>query len=528
MPFVVKSTSPFPPASRLVAYCRDSGGRDQDVSVDRQRAELTAWALDSGITITRWFEDRARSGGSTQRRDAFLEMTDYLSEPNRPEVGVVIWEYARFARQFDDAMFYVASLRRLGYTVYSITDAIPDTLEGRLLESILAWKNAKYREDLSRAVRSGLRLMITAFNGYPNIHPPLGFKKEYADIGSRRDGTPHRTARLIPDPDTAPLIQQAFDMRALGATYPEIHRALHLTQHHISLRKILRNPIYAGTLRFGGQDYPGFVPPLVSTETYARAQSVNTLRAARFGVHHPRRVRSRFLLTGLIYCSQCGTRMEGFTSKDKCSYYICHTSRFDKSACQARMIPKDQIEQLVLDVVGQHLQRPEVFQHLLKRTAKMKARKLSGHKPHQRSPVPIRGSGEQTKKELSATEADIRRLVSAIRDTGHSRALLDELSALEARRETLTLKVNDLEVQSGGVVSPDDITPEDLAHALQLLAGKLHSEDPADVLTVLRGLISEIHARREGDPRQRRGPITGDITLIVPVLGAELNVPLVS
>lgn len=515
MYFVVKNTSPFPEHSRLVAYCRDSGGRDQDVSVDRQRAELTAWALDTQLTITRWFEDRARSGGSTLRRDAFLEMMDYLSSGNLSEVGVVIWEYARFARQFDDAMFYVASLRRLGFTVYSITDAIPDTLEGRLLESILAWKNAKYREDLSRAVRSGLRLMITAFNGYPNIHPPLGFKKEYIDIGSRRDGTPHRTARLIPDPDTSPLVQQAFDMRALGATYPEIHRALHLTRHHVSLRKILRNPIYAGTLKFGGNEYPGFVPPLVSAETFARAQSVNTLRSARFGNHHPRRVRSRFLLTGLIYCSQCGTRMEGFTSKEKCSYYICHTSRFDKSACQARMIPQNQIETLVLDVVGQHLQHPRVFQQMLKRTAKMKVRTRRG------------GNPVRARSDLASTEADIRRLVLAIRESGHSKALLDELAALEVRRETLTLKVNDFETHSA-IVSPSDITPEDLAHALQLLAAKLRSEDPADVIAVLRGLVSEIRAAREGDPRQRRGPVTGDITLILPVTSQSVNVPLVS
>jgi site-specific DNA recombinase len=517
---VSKNASPFPEHARLVAYCRDSGGREQDVSVDRQRAELTAWALDAHVTITHWFEDRARSGGSTLRRDAFLELTDYLSEADRPEVGVVIWEYARFARQFDDAMFYVASLRRLGYQVYSITDAIPDTLEGRLLESILAWKNAKYREDLSRAVRSGLSFIVAAHQGYPNINPPLGFLKEYHEIGQRRDGTPHRTARLIPDPALSPLIQTAFAMRAAGATYREIHQALHLTEHAISLRNILRNPIYNGTLKFGGNEYPGFVPPLVSPETFQRAQTINALRAAGAGIHHPRRSRSRYLLTGLITCAHCGGRMDGHTGtrpsrpgQPEQLYYICYASQIDKAACPARLIPKAQVEQLVLAKVDAHLQRPDVFQAILKRHKKMK--------PRARRPAQL----ERAQQELADTENEIRRLVAAIRDSGHSRALLDELKTLEKERERLTLKVNDLDSR---IVTPGDISPEDLAHALQLLSAKLHSEDPAEVITVLRGLVAEVCVRREGDARLRSGSLTGEITLILPVLGESVNLSLES
>lgn len=509
---------PFPPASRLVAYCRDSGGREQDVSVDRQKAEILAWAHDFDLTVTHWFEDRARSGGSTQRRDAFLELTDYLSESDRPEAGVVIWEYARFARQFDDAMFYVASLRRLGYQVYSITDAIPDTLEGRLLESILAWKNAKYREDLSRAVRSGMRLVVSSFKGYPNHKPPLGYKKDYIEIGRRRDGTPHCTARLIPDPETAPLVQQAFELRAGGATYAEIHNALHLTAWHISLNKVLDNPIYTGTLRFGGQEYPGFCAPLVSAETWARAQVVNCARAGKFGYDHPRRSRSRFLLTGLLFCGLCGNSMNARIAKrpgqKDVLYYVCRDARNGKAAhCHAPGIPKQEIEKKVLDQTSEFLQHPDLFQQLLKRSARTKTKTN-------------RGKGlDRARADLSQNEKELRHVLEAVRAAGHSKVLLEELGRLEKKHDSLAVQIEALEAAAP---RPIDLSTDDLAHGLQLLANKLSSENPTDVLTVLRGLVVEIHARREGGTPQRHqhGEITGQITLRVPASKEEITVPL--
>lgn len=516
----MNNSAPFPPGSRLVAYCRDSGGREQDVSVDRQKAEISAWAREHALAITRWFEDRARSGGSTQRRDAFLELNDYLSEPRSDISGVVIWEYARFARQFDDAVFYVASLRRLGFAVYSITDAIPDTLEGRLLESILAWKNAKYREDLSRAVRSGMRLVVSSFKGYPNRTPPIGYRKEFVTIGTRRDGTPHRTAHLVPDPETAPLVQQAFDLRASGATYSEIHNRLHLTAWHISLNRILSNPIYTGTLKFGGNEYPGFCTPLVSAETFARAQSINALRARRFGTHHPRRARSRFILTGLLTCGLCGAPMNGRVVKragqKDALYYVCRKTSSGKAAtCRAPSLPKDQIETLVLEVVEKHLLHPELRRALLARALKRKR------------PAPRDLSLKKQKAELAKLDSELRRLVAAIRDSGHSRALLDELAALETRRDALAAQIDSASradsIRIGAVPNASAIRD-----TLALLADKLRSSDPTDQTTVLRGLVSDLTAQREGGSatRHRGGPITGEITLLLPVSDEKLIVPL--
>ena len=63
---------------KLVAYLRDSGGREQEYSTLQQKAEILGWAKQNNYIITRIFEDKARPGSSTAGRDAFEEMVDYL------------------------------------------------------------------------------------------------------------------------------------------------------------------------------------------------------------------------------------------------------------------------------------------------------------------------------------------------------------------------------------------------------------------------------------------------------------------
>ena len=193
---------PFSAGSRLVAYLRDSGGRDQNLSIPQQQESIGRWCRENGYVLSHQFKDAARSGTSIAGRDGFLEMVAYL-ESNAPEAGVVIWEYSRIARDFDDFTYYITYLRRNGYAVYSITDHIPDTLDGRLFESITAWKTAKYSEDLSKNIRRGQHFIASVYKGKPGGKPPLGYLYSPTEIGRRRDGSPHLVNRLVPDPKVA-------------------------------------------------------------------------------------------------------------------------------------------------------------------------------------------------------------------------------------------------------------------------------------------------------------------------------------
>jgi DNA invertase Pin-like site-specific DNA recombinase len=510
-------TTPFPAGTRLAAYLRDSGGNEQDLSIDRQRLEISKWAAEHELIISEndWYIDEARSGTTTAGRPRFLEMVAGI---RKPVAGVVIWEFARLARQYDDFQFHLADLRQRGFAVHSILDNIPDTLEGRLFESFQAYKNAKYSQDLSRAVRSGFRRSIELGHTYPNRMAPVGYKKEFNQVGTFRDGRPRLAGRLIPDPETAPLVRAVFSARALGHTYTEIHHDYPIVANSVSLHRVLVNKIYIGTLRFGGQDYPGFCEPLISAETWDAAQAVNRARAGRFGYDHPRALRSAFALTSLVRCLRCGSLMNGRTAPDrKMNHYVCRAARVGKHAsCHAPGIPREELEQLVLKAITDSL-TPALLAPLLQEASDSFHERLEEHQARIK----------RLRRDLQETGRQIRKIMAAIRDAGHSRLLLDELQRLETSQITQQAAL-------ASAVPPVqlDVSPGELEKVLAVLKDKLLGSpaDQADRRTVLRGLVVEVQAERVGGSpiRHRKGTIVGTVKLRLPLLEDDhlLDIPL--
>jgi site-specific DNA recombinase len=504
------TTSPFPSGTRLVAYLRDSGGNEQDLSIDRQRLEISAWASAHELIIspTDWYEDAAHSGTTTAGRERFLAM---VADIQKPIAGVVIWEFARLARQFDDTMYYLADLRHRGFVVHAITDNIPDTLEGRLFESFLAYKSAKYSQDLSKAVKSGFRRSIEVSHTYPNRMAPIGYKKEFVQVGTFRDGRPRLAGRLILDPETAPVVRAAFEARAAGRTYTEIHHDYPITTYSVSLHRILLNKIYIGTLHFGGQEYPGFCDPLVSTETWTAAQTINQARASRFGYNHPRALRSRFVLTGLLRCARCGASMYGRTiRRRKIDHYVCQTARVGKHAtCHAPGIPTMELDELVLLAVEESALDPLRMAPLLHDADDDLEKRQHSHT----------NQVKRLSAQLKETGRQIRQILAAIRDAGHSQALLDELQRLEsvqAQQQAALAK------SESAAPASLELRPGELEKVLGVLKEKLRGA-PADRATVLRGLVVEVRVERIGGSpiRHRKGTITGTVKIRLPLLKDE-------
>ena len=87
---------------------------------------------------------------------------------------------------FDDAQFFKADLRRRGFIIYSINDNIPDTLEGKVFETMIDWMNHRYLDDLSSDIRRGLHHIVKEY-GAMSGHPPPGFKRA-TSATSRSEG----------------------------------------------------------------------------------------------------------------------------------------------------------------------------------------------------------------------------------------------------------------------------------------------------------------------------------------------------
>ena len=378
------SISPFPPGSQICAYLRDSGGSDQDLSIDQQEGELRAWCKENNLVITQVFKDVAAPGSSTVTREAFLEMIRYFRSPQRLERGIIVWKYSRFARDIDDAQYYKADLRRRGFEIYSIKDPVPEGSTGRFFEAALDWMNQKFLEDLSADVKRGLHHLVREYGAMPGT-PPIGFVRQSETIGVRRDGRPHMISRWIPseDPELRDRILDAWKSRAAGAYLNDIHKKVSLFATINGYTTFFRNSLYKGELRYGDQVFPNYCDPFVDAETWDAVQEINRMSKAirvEKGVDspdHPRRLSSPYLFSGLAHCVRCGALLVGGSSQNEKEskrryYYQCGNANRQRT-CDLAKIPKEIFEDAVLATLADYILDPDVI------TAQQKL--LEGEKP---------------------------------------------------------------------------------------------------------------------------------------------------
>ena len=103
---------------------------------------------------------------------------------------------------------------------------------------------------------------------------------------------------------------------------------------------------------------------IVDPETFDIVQK--KMSSKRPQVVHPRTVPSFYILSGLLFCA-CGRAMTGHSAKSKRPfYYVCaRSARQGTEACNARMLPKEKLERLVLDQLRSRVLTDENLERLV-------------------------------------------------------------------------------------------------------------------------------------------------------------------
>jgi site-specific DNA recombinase len=92
----------------------------------------------------------------------------------------------------------------------------------------------------------------------------------------------------------------------------------------LTVARLLKNPRYAGIRHYQGQDYKAAWPAIVTDDEWAQLQLVLRMRSEA----STRPIARKYLLTGILYCSKCGTALSGcrtIAHRDKTvrRVYIC-------------------------------------------------------------------------------------------------------------------------------------------------------------------------------------------------------------
>jgi site-specific DNA recombinase len=392
--------------SDCVIYARVSTKEQQDegYSIPAQLKAIRAFCEREGLSPVAEFVE-AESAGRAGRKQ-FSAMCDFL-EAN-PEVRVVVaHKLDRLYRNFRDA---ITLEEDLGIKPRYVLSDIPDTPQGELLRDVNLSVAKYYLSNLREEVKKGMEEKV-AQGGWPH-RAPLGYLNDKA------------TRTLVVDPVTAPLVRHAFERYASGlvsiSDLAEELEALGLrsisgNKLRVSvLDRMLKNPLYAGLLRYKGELYSGSHEPLITRHLFDQVQ--DAFLPNRRGNSREKR---SYVLRDFLYCSECGAKITAGTHKGHVYYRCTH----GKGDCSQHSYIR---EELLLDEVASVLERiaidPEIAAALLEEARIREA---------------------QTHDAASSDQDALRDAVASVKR--REAALLDSLLDGVVSREAYASKSSDLE-----------------------------------------------------------------------------------
>lgn len=476
----------LPAGSLVIAYLRDSGGDKQELSTSQQRKEIEAYCKKFGLILIRIFEDEARSGTSTGKRDEFEHMIDLCRSQDFTN-GLLVWNFARFARNVHDAMYYKADLRRRGIIVHSITDEIPEGSYSHVVELMIDITNEEKSKQTSRDTKRGLSRRTQ--DGYVpgGSTPPRGYRAVREIISSHRDGSPRIGTKWEIDPETGPLVQLAFKMRAQGKSLNEIIKAPcgSLYKNKAGWVTFFKNESYLGIGKCGETKVPDHHPALVDQQTWDAVQALREKIAGRKAgnILHPKRYHSPSLLSGLAVCIHCGTpiirEVSGAksTKNGKWISYLCGAKRNagNWKACEGKQIQASKADNAVIDAVLNIVLTERYANELIDQIRE----KFSNNEEVDRQE-------QATALALANCEKAISRLLDTIEDTESSTAK-ERLKEREKERARLQFELSIIGTQRKK--AQVEISPEALAFMLDVWRGEIEEAREQNDIRRLQNLL---------------------------------------
>jgi site-specific DNA recombinase len=339
------TTSPSKPFARYARVSRVGGRSGQGyISVPEQTRTMDALAQSHGVPVLpELFRDEDYSGGNLDRPE-FQRILTMLRDGQIG--GVIVAKLDRFSRDVVDFLSTLREVEDLGgrllcgdgnVTLRNGTDAFTATMR----VGAAALERSQRREDLAKSVRNAVK------DRGVHLQVPFGYR--------RADG---KGTKLVPVEREAKVVKLAFQLRADGATWPAIAKAMNETGvlprphkrdgivrqagwSHKTARQIVRSEVYLGTAWNGEHRSPGAHDPLVAPKLYARANRAKGTKPLGPG--------EGYVLTGLVRCSSCGYAM-AHTRQGSRRYYRCVAAQHGDGRCTAPVsVPAEPLERYVMD-----------------------------------------------------------------------------------------------------------------------------------------------------------------------------------
>ncbi len=292
----------------VACYCRVSTENQiENYSIEEQRERLEAFCKAKGWNKPVMFIDPGFSGGTLERP----ALRSLLGEVERGRFGtVVVYKLDRLSRSQKDTLFLIEDVfNRHGVSFVSVCENFDTgTPFGKAMIGILSVFAQLEKDQITERFTMGRigRAKSGLFHGGGNA--PTGY--DYVD------------GHLVVNEFGAMQVREVYERFKNGESVHSIQHNMHEKYggwtNHTLVYNVLRNSLYIGKVKFNGMEYDGEHTPIIGEELFYEVQSLLSSRNVRDAQKTP--FRAGFLLSGLVYCGNCGARYHG-----NHGYYKCYS-----------------------------------------------------------------------------------------------------------------------------------------------------------------------------------------------------------
>lgn len=295
----------------IAAYLRVSTDKqaDKGYSLSEQEKRVKAYCNSKDWDLVKIYKDPGFTGGNLERP----ALQSLIKEIDAYDI-ILVNKLDRLSRSQKDTLYLIQDVfAPHGCNFVSIEESFDTTTAlGIAMVGILSAFAQLERSQIKERMKMGKEGRKRKGLWHGGYYIPIGY--DY------KDGT-------LSINDEAEQVKLIFQMYLDGTSIRDITRFLqqHYTTRYTSwnyvgtVRRILANPVYIGMVG----EYKGQHEPIIDKEIYDKVQVM--LEERKRGGKTPT---GKHLLTGMIYCGYCGTRVRSVASyhknsKKKYCYYRC-------------------------------------------------------------------------------------------------------------------------------------------------------------------------------------------------------------
>lgn len=343
---------------KVVLYLRVStkGQVDDGYSLDFQKEKLLSYCKAMDYAVVGIYSDNGYTGSNLDRPG--IQRIIEESETNKFD-AVLVYKLDRLSRSQKHTMYMLEDIFiPNGIAFISLSESFDTGSQwGIAMVGILSVFAQLERSNIKERTFDGRKGRAKDGSWHGGGTHPIGY--DYID------------GELVINRKEAEQVRMVYEYYSSGMTITEIccrmegYKTKHGDWHHPeTVANVLDNPLYSGTVHFDDVLTPDSHTAIIPKGLY------DTVASMRSGEYKKSKKDSKYMLSGLVYCKNCGARYFVKKNPNKNLFYCCHSrAKVNKlmvkdPLCKNKNWRKDDLENIVYDEVKRLSYNPHLLYEL--------------------------------------------------------------------------------------------------------------------------------------------------------------------